>query len=221
MRLRLCAIAAAAGLAVAAFPAFASGPAAPKPQIVDPMGDANYINGQGILSTNPNQSTAPADASFADILSVTFATTKSTKTVVVIKGKKRSTKTVSTPTGFTVTMTLAAAPTVPEIFYRVSASTGSCATVFFEYSTAPNASPAGSARCAAALPNPSGPIAVTSVAVVGNSIVWTVPLSAFKVGTTFSSLDAQTRNTLATPVISLTAPQIDEGSSGTTYTVGQ
>src|SRR5581483_8350621 len=81
MRLRLCALAAAGGAVLTMLPAHA---ATAKPQITDPTGDANAINGQGETTSVPSQST-PADASFADIVSVRFATTFATK---VVKHKK-------------------------------------------------------------------------------------------------------------------------------------
>src|SRR5690242_15184159 len=111
MRIRLLALAAAAGIGLTALPGQAA--TAPKPQITDPAGDANSLNGQGIVGGAPSQAT-PADASGADITSVLFQST--------FKAVKKAGKTVQVPTGFTVTMTLSAAPTVPNVIYRVAAS---------------------------------------------------------------------------------------------------
>jgi len=212
MRTRLLALALVGGLAVAAVPAHA---AKAKPQITDPAGDANGVNDQGLVTGSPIPSgqSGPADLSQADITAVQFATTFVTK--------KAHGKTVKVPTGLTVTMTLAAAPTLPNIIYRVAASSTSCETLFFEFSTAPNDSEPGSARCAAALPNPSGPVAVKSVAVKGNSITWTVPLTSIPKNTVLSSLDAQTRQVTQTPAVGITAPQYDYASTSSTFTVGK
>jgi hypothetical protein len=209
MRIRLATAAAVAGIAVAALPGHAA--TAPKPQITDPTGDANGVNGQGIATGAPSPAT-PADASAADIKSVLFQTTFKTKTV--------HGKVVKVPTGFTVTMTLAAAPSMPNVIYRVAASAPSCDTLFFEYSTAVSGTD-GSARCAASLPATSGPVAVTSVAVKGSSVIWTVPVKSLPAGQTLSSLDAQTRFISGTPGVSLTAPQYDEASSAATFTIGK
>ena len=209
MRTRLIVAAAVAGIAVTALPGLAA--TAPKPQITDQAGDANFLNGQGIVTGAPSPTT-PADASAADIKSVLFQST--------FKIKKVHGKVVKTPTGFTITMTMASAPSLPNVIYRVAASTPICDTLFFEYSTAVSGTD-GSARCAAALPAPSGPVAVTSVIVKGNSVIWTVPIKSLPAGQTLSSLDAQTRFITGTPGVSLTAPQYDEATSSATYTIGQ
>jgi hypothetical protein len=209
MHLRLVCAAAAAGIAVAATPGFAA--KAPKPQITDPVGDANAVNGQGVVTGTP-EPTTPADVSGADITSVRFQSTYKTKTV--------HGRTKRIPAGFTLTMTLAAAPTTPNVVYRVSSSAPICEELFFEYSTSVS-NTVGSARCAAALPQPSGPIPVTKVVVKGNSIIWTVPAKSLPAGQTLTSLDAQTRVIAETPALTVTAPQYDEASSSATYTVGK
>jgi hypothetical protein len=209
MRIRLATAAAAAGIAVAALPGHAA--TAPKPQITDPTGDANGLNGQGVVTGTPEPST-PADASGADIKSVLFQSTFKTRTVHGTVKK--------VPTGFTITMTLAAAPSVPNVIYRVASSGPSCDSLFFEYSTAVSGSD-GSARCAASLPQTSGPVGVTSVVVKGNSVIWTVPVKSLPAGQTLSSLDAQTRFISGTPGVSLTAPQYDEATSSGSFTIGK
>ena len=217
MRIRLATAAAAAGIAVAALPGHAA--TAPKPQITDPAGDANAVNDQGVVTGGPipGDAAGPADVAQADITSVQLATT--------FASKKSHGKLVKVPTGFTVTMTLSAAPTVPDVFYRVAAGSASCDNLFFEYSTAPNDSEPGSARCAATLPAPSGPVALKSVVVKGNSITWTVPIKSIPKNTVLSSLDAQTRGTayVDTPALTggPTVPQFDYASTTTTFTVGK
>jgi hypothetical protein len=207
MRTRLITAAAVAGIAVAAVPSHAA--VAPKPQITDPTGDANGLNGQGVVTGAPEPAT-PADASGADIKSVLFQSTYKTKTV--------HGKVVKTPTGFTITMTMAAAPTLPNVIYRVASSAPICDTLFFEYSTVVSGG-GGSARCAATVAPTSGPIAVTSVAVKGNSVIWTVPIKSIPAGQTLTALDAQTRFISSSPGV--TAPQYDEATSSATYTVGK
>lgn len=206
MRLRLLALAAAAGIAVTALPSHAA--TAPKPQITDPTGDANAINGQGIVTGGPEPAT-PVDVSAADVKSVLFQST--------FKTKKVNGKVVKVPTGFTVTMTLAAAPTTPEVFYRVIAAVAGCANdVFFEYGT--DVATGGSdVRCPATPPANDQTYSDAAAVVKGSTITWTLPLSAFRAGTKFSSLEATTR---FNPAV-VTAPQIDDATSSATFTVGQ
>src|SRR2546421_303888 len=66
MRVRLLALTAAGGIAVAALPAHA---ATGKPQITDPTGDANGVNQQfpGLGPNPPSENTAPADVAAAVI----------------------------------------------------------------------------------------------------------------------------------------------------------
>jgi hypothetical protein len=192
------------------------------PQIIDPTGDANGLNDQGVFATAPpgfpeNTPTSPASLSAADITSVSFVNTFVTKRV---HGKK-----TRVPTGFVVTMTLAAPPTTPGLFYRVAGATHGCDSLYFEYSTAPTDPQPGSARCAAVPPQTNRDIAVKHVAVVGNSIVWTVPVTSIPAGSTITALAAQTRGTayVATPAISggPTAPQFDYASTTRVFTVGR
>jgi hypothetical protein len=211
MRTRLIGLAAAAGLAVAAFPAHAA--SAPKPQITDPAGDANGVNDQGLGLPVPSSAT-PIDNSGADITSVLFQTTFVTKKV-----KK---KTVKVPSGFTVTLNLSAAPAVQTDF-RVSATTAGCGSsgsVRFEYSTSV-AQTGGSADCFGLTTNTA--YAGVTTAVKGSAITWTVPIKDFPVGTVFSGLNASTRSVFSVPhaPVGLTAPQWDGAASGTTYTVGK
>jgi hypothetical protein len=218
MRMRVAAAAGLTAIAVAGLPAHAA-PSAPL--IIDPVGDANGLNDQGVFATSPsgfpeNTQTSPASISAADITAVSFASTFVTKRV---RGKK-----VRVPTGFVVTMTLAAAPTVPNLFYRVAGSTHGCDSLYLEYSTASTDPQPGSARCAAVPPQTNRVIRLTHVAVVGTSIVWTVPLSSIPAGTTLTGLGAQTRGTVyvSSPAINggPTAPQIDFASTTRTFTVG-
>jgi hypothetical protein len=205
MRARTTVAGAAAAAALAATaPCFAA-TASPRPQVVDPAGDANGINDQGEDVSGASAAT-PVDYSPADITSVTFANTFA----------KKGSKLVLT--GFTVTLKLAAAPG-PQLVYRVTAATPSCANVFFEYDTAADAT-IGKARCAG-VPT-SKPIAITAAKVMGSSIVWTVPLASIPAKTRLSALGASVRGLVGgstTP--SATVPQIDAASSTATFTVGK
>jgi len=205
MRIRLVAAAAVAGIAVAATPGFAA--KAPKPQIMDPAGDANGVNDQGTGGQVPS-TTTPADDSAADITSVTFASTFKIKKV---KGKK-----VKVPTGFTATMKLGAAP-VPETFYRITTSIPSCDSLFIEYGT--DVATGGTAmRCPALPGGDETDYTIPNAVVKANTIVWTVPVAALSAGTTLSALHAETR---ANPAI-ITAPAIDISDGGTaTFTIGK
>jgi hypothetical protein len=186
-------------------PAHASGP---KPQITDETGDANGVNSQGLkLGIEPQQRTEPVNVPGADITSVLFTTT--------FVNKKSHGKKVRTPNGFTVTLTLAAAPTT-DIEYRVSGAAANCSSVFFEYNTAPGATVTSDARCPGSTPLQDTNYVVSGSA-NGQKITWVVPDGVFRNGTVFSSLTAQTR----TVAVRLTAPQIDYATSAATYTVGK
>jgi len=205
MRLRLISAAAVAGIAVAAAPGFAA--KAPKPQIVDPAGDANGVNDQGTGEPVPSSAT-PADDLAADITSVAFAST--------FKVKKVKGKTVKVPTGFTVTMKLGAAP-APETFYRVTVVVPSCDDLFLEYGT--DVATGGTAmRCPALPGGDETDYTIPDAVVKANTIVWTVPVAALPAGTTLSSLHAETR---FNPAL-ITAPAIDIADGGAaTFTIGK
>jgi hypothetical protein len=206
MRIRIAALAAASGLAIAALPAHA---ATAKPQIVDATGDANGINQQfpGLGPNPPTVSTGPADLASADITTVLFSTNFLSKRV---KGK-----TVKVPNGFTVTLSLAAAPT-PNIEYRVAAAGGDCADIFFEYDSSVGTG-GSDVRCPAALPATTDTDYGIKATVSGTKITWIVPNGIFHNGTVFSNLNAQTR----TVEVVVTAPQVDYATSSTTFTLGK
>jgi len=222
MRARLGAIVAAAAVAVVV-PAHAATPAGPTPQITDPGGDANFINGQNFVDV-PDQTT-PVGASSADITSVLFQTTYTTqsvkKTVVQVVKKKKVKKvitvTVKVPTGFTITMNLAAAPGASTI-YRVTAAKGACTGLFFEYTTSSASAALGGStdiRCASGEEDTTydiGPATVT-----GSSIKWTVPLSQIPLNTQFTDLGAMT----AIDWTAVTAPFYDLASGTASFTVGK
>jgi len=205
MRIRLLALASAVGVVAAIAPADAAGS---KPQITDATGDANGINQQfpGVGPQPPTVQSAPADVAGADITSVLFSTNFVTKKV---HGKK-----VKVANGFTVTLNLAAA-TIPNIEYRVSGAAADCASVFFEYDTAVGLE-GSDVRCPGSTPTADTDYGITATA-SGTKITWVVPNGAFRNGTTFSSLNAQTRTVEGV----VTAPQVDFATSSATYTVGK
>lgn len=226
MRARLGAIVAAAGIAVAAVPALAgsaAAPAGPAPQITDPSGDANFINGQNFTDV-PGQTT-PVGASSADITGVLFQTTYTNqivkKTVVRVVKKKKVKKVVTVvvkvPTGFTITMNLAAAPGASTI-YRVNATKGACGDIFFEYTTSQASQALGGStdiRCASGEEKTAYTIPAATVA--GSAITWTIPLSQMPLGTQFTGLGAMT----AIDSTAVTAPFYDLASGSASFTVGK
>jgi hypothetical protein len=208
MRFRLAALAAAAGLFAAVTPSHA---AVQKPQIVDTVGDANGVN-QQIPGTGPNPqsvATAPADVAGADIATVLVQTNFVTKRV---KGK-----TVKTPNGFTVTLNLAAA-TIPQVNYRVSMDTGDCDTsVFFEYDSSAGFE-SSDVRCPPAQVTGTDTIYGISAKASGSKVSWVVPAGVFRIRSSFSNLNAQTRSSVEGTV---TAPQIDFATSAATFVYGK
>jgi hypothetical protein len=208
VRIRLATAAAVGGLALLALPGHA---ATAKPQITDRAGDANGVNDQALFLSVPSLGAAtPADISAADITAVTFATTYKTKRV---DGRR-----VRVPNGFTVTMRLAAAPSMGNIIYRVSADTGQCPTsVFFEYTTGGDST----VRCPAADVTDEDTEYPGRATVKGTTITWKLGTSALPVGTKLTALNAQTRQVTSTPVVFVTAPQYDYASSTKTFAVGK
>ena len=225
--LRLLALTASVGVVATMVPGqAATAPAAPKPQVTDPAGDANGVNDQGTGSGVSTSIGTGVDDSNADITSVVFATkyktVTTTKLVTTIVKKKKVTKKVTVskkvPDGFTVTMNLSAAPDGNHV-YDVFATHPSCdGTLDFTYNTGPLA--LDEIDCTANIDptDPGSLLEISTVpgeaAVVGNSVVWTVPAAAFPVGSSFSGLTAQTESAADLPVM-------DEAGDGTaTYKVG-
>lgn len=227
MRARLCAALATVAVGAALLPVYAdSAPAtsaAAHPQITDAAGDANGVNDQDTGTAQISAQTGADDAA-ADITSVlfqtVFKTTTTTKTIVVItkkKGKKfRITKTITTttkvPNGFTVTMTLSAAPDSNTV-YDVQATGSVCdGTIDMQFSS--NAQiPVNDISCLPASLSASSTTIAGTAAVVGSTIVWTLPASAIPVKTALTGLFAQT-------FLFTAEPTLDEAYGDGTYTVG-
>jgi len=205
MRPRLIALAAAAGIAITALPSHAA--TAPKPQITDPAGDANGVNDQGFGVGVPPSTATPTDVSAADITGIALQTTFRTKKV---KNKK-----VRVPTGSTITVNFSSAPDTNTFYAVTFASTGACKSVNLVYdanSIPLYAQDRGICEDTTTGSDIGGPVA----RVVGKSIVWTLPLSAFPVKTTFSDIGAQT---LTGQIPAVTLDETD--SSDVTFTVGK
>jgi hypothetical protein len=187
MRTRLATLAALGGIAVAVLPAHA---ATPKPQITDPSGDQ-----------------FPASSAATDITGITLQT--------VFKKKVVRRVVTLVPTASKVTLSLAAAPDTNTWYMVEYASSGACKDVSLYYNADPVPLYAQNrAVCQDTTPGTTieGPAGV----VKGKTIVWTLPLTAFPVGTSFSEIGGST-TTGAVP--SLTLDGTDESSA--TFTVGQ
>ncbi|HEU0131609.1 MAG TPA: hypothetical protein VFQ85_11540 [Mycobacteriales bacterium] len=181
MKFRSLAFVATPAVAVLATVAHAAAPAAPpKPLVVtDAAGDANAINGAGVVSGGGVPEGVPTDpASMAayDIRSVTFAATGK------VTSKKVRGKTVKTfgCTGYTVAMEMAGTPSTTATLYRVQAQTPLHSTFWLQFSN-----PAGGETSSVLRFNvpasPTDPTATTKsvplvnpAKVVGNKVVFTV-----------------------------------------------
>lgn len=190
--------------------------------ITDPTGDANGLNGEGFASA-PSVST-PADDAAGDIVSISWTTNGTVKTV----GKK----TVRSATGLQVTMKLSAKPQTNTI-YRVTTATADCTTFWLTYSTAADG-PAVAAfqdNCpgftAAGPTSTSEVIPLTTFKIDGTSITWTVPASVLpksvKLGTQITSLSGHTRLFAGSATLGkgATVPEIDEAAGAGTFTYGK
>ncbi len=158
--------------------------AAGRPQVVDPANDANG----GTYWRSPDTPTPVGSQPYADVTSVEFRTTRTTR---IVHGRR-----VPVVSGFTVSMRLAEPPVPPGGsigMYRVMASGPGCLFGVDYYTQAPDGQPQ------AAVQDWCRPPAIrrTTLApptVTGNMITWKVPLSAVPgnarvaVGTTLTDL---------------------------------
>ena len=164
----------------------------------DVKGDANLINGQGFAPGVGDQS-GPVQKADSDIISMTLASTGTTKTV---KGKK-----VFTCTGFTATLELAA-PAAANTLYRVQAAGIANPTMFWlQYSTAPTGTRTTIRHTNEA--DTTTPIADAKID--GNKVIFTVTEKDLK--TTGEKLDKFSMSNVGVDVRTasgvLTAPQWD------------
>ena len=160
--------------------------AAPRAQVVDPAGDAN---GGTYWARDPDMVTPAGSQAYGDVTALRFATTKSTR--------RSGRGTVTTVTGFTVTMTLSAAPTPPADatgIYRVFTFGPKCILGFEHYTRPlPDATQPRTAVfdiCRDSLRRtPIRPPVIN-----GATMTWTIPLTAIprenevSVGTTLTNL---------------------------------
>lgn len=158
--------------------------AAPASQVTDPVNDAN---GGGYWGS-PDTPTPVGSQPYADVTSVLFTTTKAWKQV----GGRR----VAVVTGFTVAMRLAEPPVPPAdtvAVYRVLASGPGCLFGIDHYTSPPGTQPQSAVQEWCRTPSIRR-TAIAPPAISGNTITWTVPLSAVPknakvgVGTTLTDL---------------------------------
>ncbi|MCA1824637.1 MAG: hypothetical protein ABR520_06940 [Mycobacteriales bacterium] len=209
MKLRIAALAGAVTLGALASASHAA-PPAPKPQVTDPAGDANAINGQG-LQDIPSVSTAPASVDSMDVLSVLYETYGTVKGGKVVKAD-----------GFRVTMTLSAAPQSTGAVYRATGAAPDCSVFWFQYDLSPGAAPEGNLRhtCGVTDPTDLGTTIPLDVKVDGAKIVWTVPLKVLpppvKLGSLIEGIGVDIR--VNTSVV--TAPAVDQAPETGVYKIG-
>lgn len=217
MRTRLVLLAALAA-AAAAVPQAGAAPVKP-PQVHDLKGDANGVNAQGFEDTAtmvPDGGTATDPASYgpADIQSVRWTST-------IVKKKL---------TGYTISLTLGAAP-APGVVYRVESSSPLCAGLWAEYRIDYTGAGNGNLRCT----DPATRYTIPPVKITGSTITWTIPLKVlgkgYKAGTILDGLGAQTRGfvwllgqsvdvpTLG-PTTGLTVPQLDHATGTAAWKLG-
>lgn len=176
-----------------------------KPLVVkDVAGDANGLTSQAGLPAPVDNTATPANAKDADILSFSLARLDDGKKAIGLKA----------------TLTLAAPPAQARD-YRIRLSSPTCSTYFLEYEFAPALGGTGEIRdnCAVATGS-TATFTPVDAAVVGNSIVWTIPRGAFtgdvKIGTVMQVHGAE--SSVETVAI---APQLDSVKLETTYKIGQ
>lgn len=196
----------AAGLGLAA--AVPSNAAA-APQIVDPAGDANALNGQGLVEGAPGQATAPASLGSLDITSVQWATKFNGS------GKRK------TATHILVTMSLAAPATETgqSAVWRATANFGDC-SFSLAYEVTPGLPATSYLRICDS--GTLGYVDVPATATVsGAKIGWSVPIKSLKsygikLNSVADTLGAHSRLVL----VAATVPQVDEALSSKVYKVG-
>jgi hypothetical protein len=151
---------------------------APVPQVTDPANDANGGANHAAAADKP---TPAGSQSYADVTSILWQTTKTTKKV----GKK----TVTTVTGFTVTATLSGPPTPPSgtsIVYRMLGTTAACPFFGVAYYTTKGSDPKQPQTAIRDNCNGASVARLTPIAnpvITGSTLTWTVPLSAIPADT--------------------------------------
>ena len=187
-------------------PAFAA-PKLPKAKVLtvkDVAGDANGLGGQFGQSTPADNTATPANLKDADILSFSLAR--------LDNGKKAL--------GLKATLTLAAPPAQARD-YRIKLSSPTCSTYFLEYEFAPALGGSGEIRdnCAVATGS-TATFTPVDAAVVGNSIVWTIPRGAFTGDVTLGTV-MTVHGAEASVETAAIFPTLDSVIAETTYKIGQ
>lgn len=223
MRRALCLAAAAATAGVLVLPAGAAGTA----QVTDPAGDANAVNGQGLLTGGlADGSTTPQQYAPADLLSVTYSTTYTTEQVGD-DGLKH------TPTGLEARIVTSqpAKSDGPTLIYRLNVDVGGCGGFIQYFLPGPASAPTdpkglqfrqfASRGCPA---DATKTIAGWTVAQDGATLVISMPyagtpateLPYIAPGRFLSTLAAEVRTNLGV----LTAPAIDITGAGLDFKIG-
>lgn len=191
--------------------------------ITDKAGDGNAINSQGGLAPVPETAT-PGQVAGADILSVSYGSTFTSK---VVKGK-----TTYTVTGLKVVMTLAAPPQ-GNVIFRATPVVGECTTFSLTYSKFLDGKESSGLRDNCPGFTPGLPtdgyedVGVDSCVVTGSTITWTMRTgkslpSVIKPGAVFSKLSGHTRFYAGTSVTGgATIPVLDQIVSDATYKYGK
>ena len=191
--------------------------AAPAPfkavAITDAAGDGNALNGQGL--TDAPSTATPANYSGGDIVGISWVT----------NGTKAK------PNGFTVTMTLSAAPG-PSTIFRVTTATAECSTFWLNYSATADGKLTQSLQhncpgfVSASATGTTESVTLANVVVKDKTIVWTVKASelpkAVVAGTTLTELSGHTRFYAGTGATGgATVPMIDEAAGDGSFVYGK
>lgn len=223
MRTRLLAAGAALALGALVLPVGADGP---EPHVTDQAGDANALNGQGLLVGGAADGTQGPSYAPADLLSVTYSTMYRTEDVGD-DGKAHI------ATGLQARIVTSAPPKSdgPTLIYRINAEVGDCGGFLQYYLRGPASAPTDGSTlefrqfaargCAAdaTIRNPDWKAEVD-----GSTLVFTFPYGSmaaaerinFSVGKFISTRGAEVRTLLGV----LTAPAIDLTGAGTEFKIG-
>lgn len=189
---------------------------APAPLVLtDTAGDANGVSGQGIVSSPsiPDGVATPADVSGTDILGVTIAPTG---TMVTKKVGKKTTKYFDC-TGYTATLTLAAAPLPNGTLYRIDAQSTNNKAWYLEYSLEAGSDPRTYLRWSSdgSITNDDS-VDIAPVKIDGSKLVFTVTNKNIKATgekvnhITLSNLGADVRGNLKVMGGGATVPMYDQ-----------
>lgn len=182
-------------------------------------GAASAAGGPNTLTFTDAAGDNISPSAASDITGVTWTTLSKTK------GKKY------VPTALVLTLKLAAPPATDSTVYAIDATLPGCGDFLLTYTPGATLESFNFAECGGDGSDPTGNGTSFDGApeVVGNSVVWTLPLKSLpgdvKPGTTFTDLNAYTD--FADPAIGLVSPSLitgtplyDVASTDKTYVVG-